>query len=186
VVPPGFPEVPETAYPVDPTDPTKPGTEVPTVPHIPGTTPVTPDPENPGTFIPLTPVDPEDPSKGYEVPPVPTDPTKDTPIVYVEDNKQLASVTIVDESTGNTISTFFEQGKPGFKVGINTDEKLAELTKAGYTVTSDEYNDSDKVYDKDDNVDQSWTIKVTPRIEPVDPTNPPKPGEPVDPTDPNS
>ncbi|HEM5123547.1 TPA: YSIRK-type signal peptide-containing protein [Streptococcus suis] len=190
VVPPGFPEVPETAYPVDPTDPTKPGTEVPTVPHIPGTTPVTPDPENPGKFIPLTPVDPEDPSKGYEVPPVPTDPTKDTPIVYVEDNKQLASVTIVDESTGNTISTFFEQGKPGFKVGINTDEKLKELTKAGYIVTSDEYNDSDKVYDKDDNVDQSWTIKVTPRIEPVDPADPntptPKPGEPVDPTDPNS
>ncbi|HFR3692742.1 TPA: MucBP domain-containing protein [Streptococcus suis] len=190
VVPPGFPEVPETAYPVDPTDPTKPGTEVPTVPHIPGTTPVTPDPENPGTFIPLTPVDPEDPSKGYEVPPVPTDPTKDTPIVYVEDNKQLASVTIVDESTGNTISTFFEQGKPGFKVGINTGEKLAELTKAGYTVTSDNYNDSEKVYDKDDNVDQSWTIKVTPRIEPVDPTDPntptPVPGQPVDPTDPNS
>ncbi|MFH0396507.1 GEVED domain-containing protein [Streptococcus sp. A34] len=190
VVPPGFPEVPETAYPVDPEDPTKPGTEVPSVPHIPGTTPVTPDPENPGTFIPLTPVDPEDPSKGYEVPPVPTDPTKDTPIVYVEDNKQLASVTIVDESTRNTISTFFEQGKPGFTVGINTDEKLAELTKAGYTVTSDNYNDSEKVYDKDDNVDQSWTITVTPRIEPVDPTDPntptPKPGEPVDPTDPNS
>ncbi|HFI0666389.1 TPA: YSIRK-type signal peptide-containing protein [Streptococcus suis] len=186
VVPPGFPEVPETAYPVDPTDPTKPGTEVPTVPHIPGTTPVTPDPENPGTFIPLTPVDPEDPSKGYEVPPVPTDPTKDTIIVYVEDTKQLAIVTIVDESTGKTLETLVEQGKTGFKVGINTDEKLAELTKAGYTVTSDEYNDSDKVYDKDDNVDQSWTIKVTPRIEPVDPTNPPKPGEPVDPTDPNS
>ncbi|MGV2999390.1 mucin-binding protein [Streptococcus suis] len=186
VVPPGFPEVPETAYPVDPEDPTKPGTEVPTVPHIPGTTPVTPDPENPGKFIPLTPVDPEDPSKGYEVPPVPTDPTKDTPIVYVEDNKQLASVTIVDESTGNTISTFFEQGKPGFTVGIKTDEKLAELAKAGYVVTSDDYNDSEKVYDKDDNVDQSWTIKVTPRIEPVDPTNPPKPGEPVDPNDPNS
>ncbi|MGQ7393515.1 mucin-binding protein [Streptococcus suis] len=193
VVPPGLPDVPEIpdmVYPVDPKDPTKPGTEIPTIPHIPGTTPVTPDPENPGKFIPLTPVDPEDPSKGYEVPPVPTDPTKDTPIVYVEDNKQLASVTIVDESTGNTISTFFEQGKPGFNVGINTDAKLAELAKAGYVVTSDEYNDSVKVYDKDDNVDQSWTIKVTPRIQPVDPTDPntptPKPGEPVDPTDPNS
>ncbi|ESV55553.1 mucus-binding protein [Streptococcus agalactiae LMG 14747] len=190
VVPPGFPEVPDMVYPVDPEDPTKPDTEVPTVPHIPGTTPVTPDPENPGSFIPLTPVDPEDPSKGYVVPPVPTDPTKDTPIVYVEDNKQLASVTIVDESTGNTISTFFEQGKPGFTVGINTDEKLAELIKAGYTVTSDDYNDSAKVYDKDDNVDQAWTITVTPRIEPVDPTDPntptPVPGQPVDPTDPNS
>ncbi|MFH0384586.1 YSIRK-type signal peptide-containing protein [Streptococcus sp. A18] len=190
VVPPGFPEVPPTVYPVDPKDPTKPGTDVPTVPNVPGTTPVTPDPENPGKFIPLTPVDPEDPNKGYTVPPVPTDPTKDTPIVYVEDNKQLASVTIVDESTGQTISTFFEQGKPGFTVGINTADKLAELAKAGYTVTSDDYNDSAKVYDKDDNVDQAWTIKVTPRIEPVDPTDPntptPKPGEPVDPTDPNS
>ncbi|NQP65290.1 YSIRK-type signal peptide-containing protein [Streptococcus suis] len=189
VVPPGFPEVPEIVYPVDPEDPTKPGTDVPTVPHIPGTTPVTPDPENPGKFIPLTPVDPEDPSKGYEVPPVPTDPTKDTIIVYVEDTKQLAIVTIVDESTGKTLETLVEQGKTGTTVGINTADKLAELQKAGYIVTSDEYNDSAKVYDNDNNVNQ-WTIKVTPRIEPVDPTDPntptPKPGEPVDPTDPNS
>ncbi|NQN51235.1 YSIRK-type signal peptide-containing protein, partial [Streptococcus suis] len=190
VVPPGFPDVPSTVYPVDPEDPTKPGTDVPTVPYIPGTTPVTPDPENPGKSIPLTPVDPEEPSKGYVVPPVPTDPTKDTPIIYVEDNKQLATVSIVDESTGNTITTFFEQGKPGMTVGIDTAAKLAELAKAGYDVTSDEYNDSTKVYDKDDNVDQSWVIKVTQRVVPVDPTDPntptPKPGEPVDPTDPNS
>ncbi|HEO8607632.1 TPA: MucBP domain-containing protein [Streptococcus suis] len=190
VVPPGFPEVPTIVYPVDPEDPTKPGTEVPTIPYIPGTTPVTPDPEKPGKTIPLQPVDPEDPSKGYVVPPVPTDPTKDTPIIYVEDNKQLATVTIVDETTGATLATFFEQGKPGMNVGIDTAAKLAELAKAGYDVTSDEYNDSTKVYDKDDNVDQSWVIKVTQRVVPVNPTDPntptPKPGEPVDPTDPNS
>ena len=187
-VPEGFevPKVEKPQYPNDPTDPTKPGTPTTVIPHVPGTTPKDPNGN------PLKPVDPNDPSKGY-VPPTPETPTEDTEITYEKDT-QKAKVTYVVEGTGTVLHTDNLEGKSGEPIDYSTVAKLAELKALGYDLVSDGFTTAtDKNYDKDTKVDQSFVVTVKPHVEPikpVDPENPndpnkPKPGEPIDPKNPD-
>ena len=187
-VPEGFevPKVEKPQYPNDPTDPTKPGTPTTVIPHVPGTTPKDPNGN------PLKPVDPNDPSKGY-VPPTPENPTEDTEITYEKDT-QKAKVTYVVEGTGTVLHTDNLEGKSGEPIEYSTVAKLAELKALGYDLVTDGFTTAtDKNYDKDTKVDQSFVVTVTPHVEPikpVDPENPndpnkPKPGQPIDPNNPD-
>ncbi|MDK7204050.1 LPXTG cell wall anchor domain-containing protein, partial [Streptococcus sp. UMB1203] len=187
-VPEGFeePKLDKPQYPNDPTDPTKPGTPTTVIPHVPGTTPKDPNGN------PLKPVDPNDPSKGY-VPPTPENPTEDTQITYEKDT-QKAKVTYVVEGTGTVLHTDNLEGKSGEPIEYSTVAKLAELKKLGYDLVSDGFTTAtDKNFDKDTKVDQSFVVTVTPHVEPikpVDPENPndpnkPKPGQPIDPKNPD-
>ncbi len=187
-VPEGFevPKVEKPQYPNDPTDPTRPGTQTTVIPHVPGTTPKDPNGN------PLKPVDPNDPSKGY-VPPTPENPTEDTQITYEKDT-QKAKVTYVVEGTGTVLHTDNLEGKSGEPIEYSTVAKLAELKALGYDLVSDGFTTAtDKNYDKDTKVDQSFVVTVKPHVEPikpVDPENPndpnkPKPGDPIDPKNPD-
>ena len=187
-VPGGFevPNIDKPQYPNDPKDPTKPGTPTTVIPHVPGTTPKDPNGN------PLKPVDPNDPSKGY-VPPTPTTPTEDTQITYEKDT-QKAKVTYVVEGTGTVLHTDNLEGKSGEPIEYSTVAKLLELKALGYDLVTDGFTTAtDKNYDKDTKVDQSFVVTVKPHLEPlkpVDPENPndpnkPKPGQPIDPNNPD-
>ena len=187
-VPEGFevPNIDKPQYPNDPTDPTKPGTPTTVIPHVPGTTPKDPNGN------PLKPVDPNDPSKGY-VPPTPENPTEDTEITYEKDT-QKATVTYVVEGTGTVLHTDNLEGKSGEPIEYSTVAKLAELKALGYDLVTDGFTTAtDKNYDKDTKVDQSFVVTVKAHVEPlkpVDPENPndpnrPKPGQPIDPNNPD-
>ena len=187
-VPEGFevPKVEKPQYPNDPTDPTKPGTPTTVIPHVPGTTPKDPNGN------PLKPVDPNDPTKGY-VPPTPENPTEDTEITYEKDT-QKAKVTYVVEGTGTVLHTDNLEGKSGEPIEYSTVAKLLELKALGYDLVTDGFTTAtDKNYDKDTKVDQSFVVTVKPHVEPlkpVDPENPndpnkPKPGQPIDPNNPD-
>ncbi|MBT1048449.1 YSIRK-type signal peptide-containing protein [Streptococcus macedonicus] len=187
-VPEGFeePKLDKPQYPNDPTDPTKPGTPTTVIPQVPGTTP------KDSNGNPLKPVDPNDPSKGY-VPPTPENPTEDTVINYEKDS-QKATVTYVVEGTGTVLHTDNLEGKSGETIGYSTVAKLAELKALGYDLVTDGFTTAtDKNFDKDTKVDQSFVVTVKPHVEPikpVDPENPndpnkPKPGDPIDPNNPD-
>jgi len=177
-------------YPNDPSDPTKiadssvPG--YPVIDFLPGYTPK----DHMGN--PLKPVDPNDPSKGY-VPPTPENPTEDTVITYEKDS-QKATVTYVVEGTGTVLHTDNLEGKSGEPIDYSTVAKLAELKALGYDLVTDGFTTAtDKNFDKDTKVDQSFVVTVKPHVEPikpVDPENPndpnkPKPGDPIDPNNPD-
>ena len=187
-VPEGFeePKLDKPQYPNDPTDPTKPGTPTTVIPQVPGTTP------KDSNGNPLKPVDPNDPSKGY-VPPTPENPTEDTVITYEKDS-QKATVTYVVEGTGTVLHTDNLEGKSGEPIDYSTVAKLAELKALGYDLVTDGFTTAtDKNFDKDTKVDQSFVVTVKPHVEPikpVDPENPndpnkPKPGDPIDPNNPD-
>ena len=187
-VPEGFevPKLEKPQYPNDPKDPTKPGTPTKPIPHVPGTTPKDPNGN------PLKPVDPNDPTKGY-VPPTPENPTEDTQITYEKD-EQKATVTYVVEGTNTVLHTDELKGRSGEPIEYSTVAKLLELKALGYDLVSDGFTTAtDKNYDKDAKVDQSFVVTVKPHVEPlkpVDPENPndpnkPKPGDPIDPNNPD-
>ena len=177
-------------YPNDPIDPTKiadssvPG--YPVIDFLPGYTPK----DHMGT--PLVPVDPDDRTKGY-IPPIPSDIGKDTTITYTADS-QKATVTYVVEGTGTVLHTDNLEGKSGEPIDYSTVAKLAELKALGYDLVTDGFTTAtDKNFDKDTKVDQSFVVTVKPHVEPikpVDPENPndpnkPKPGDPIDPNNPD-
>lgn len=156
------------------------------IPYVPGTTPKDPNGN------PLKPVDPNDPSKGY-VPPTPENPTEDTQITYEKDT-QKAKVTYVVEGTGTVLHTDNLEGKSGEPIEYSTVTKLAELKALGYDLVTDGFTTAtDKNYDKDTKVDQSFVVTVKSHVEPikpVDPENPndpnkPNPGDPIDPKNPD-
>ncbi|NVH35467.1 YSIRK-type signal peptide-containing protein [Streptococcus thermophilus] len=177
-------------YPNDPIDPTKiadssvPG--YPVIDFLPGYTPK----DHMGT--PLVPVDTDDRTKGY-IPPIPSDIGKDTTITYTADT-QKATVTYVVEGTGTVLHTDNLEGKSGEPIDYSTVAKLAELKALGYDLVTDGFTTAtDKNFDKDTKVDQSFVVTVKPHVEPikpVDPENPndpnkPKPGDPIDPNNPD-
>ncbi|EWM59451.1 mucin-binding protein [Streptococcus thermophilus] len=177
-------------YPNDPSNPTKIADssvpDYPVIAFIPGYTPE----DHMGT--PLVPVDPDDRTKGY-IPPTPSDIGKDTTITYTADT-QKATVTYVVEGTGTVLHTDNLEGKSGEPIDYSTVAKLAELKALGYDLVTDGFTTAtDKNFDKDTKVDQSFVVTVKPHVEPikpVDPENPndpnkPKPGDPIDPNNPD-
>ena len=163
------------------------------IPHIPGTIPQVPqDPTKPvdpkiNSLVPLEPIDPKNPSKGYGVPSVPTNPTANTPVNYVKEG-QKAITNFVDNNGKVVSDPVVDQGDSGSKFTKDQEvaDKIKELVKKGYVVTSNDYPsaDTDRVFDNDKDKDQVFNVKVTPLIVPTDPNSPDKPMVPTDPTKP--
>ncbi|WP_259707881.1 mucin-binding protein [Weissella cibaria] len=201
VFPEGTENVPSDpiTYPNDPDNPGNPlepgqgtpdtpgDTDNPTVPYVPGFTPQGPD----GT--PLEPVDPDNPSAGYWPPKTPTDnPGGDTTITYTA-NEQKATVTFIDDTTGDTLQVVDLTGKSDKTDAYRTATDIATYERAGYVLVSDDYPMDGVVYDRVDDEDQPFTVhlkQVTITVEPNDPkdsgTDIFTPGDPVDPSDPSS
>ena len=140
-----IPNVPTPNYTNDPTDPTK---VVPDEP-VPAITGKTPDKTS------VTPVDP----------------TKDTPVVYKDNevpatpNSQKAVVNFIDVNTGKLIKTSgILSGRPGEDINklYSSAEVIKQLEEAGYEVVYNAFDGDGvtKYFDDDDNTTQQFTVAL--------------------------
>ena len=140
-----IPNVPTPSYTNDPTDPTK---VVPNEP-VPAITGKTPDKTS------VTPVDP----------------TKDTPVVYKNNevpatsNSQKAVVNFIDVNTGKLIKTSgILSGRPGEDINklYSSAEVIKQLEEAGYEVVYNAFDGDGvtKYFDNDDNTTQQFTVAL--------------------------
>ncbi|WP_270276178.1 mucin-binding protein [Weissella confusa] len=195
------PDNPGGYVPGEPTDPTDPDSEkTPSIPYVPGYTPHGPNGD------PLVPVDPDNPSSGYyppatpgspinpgdpNSPTVPGDPGTDTPIIY-EANKQYATITFIDDTTGKTLTVDAIAGPSNSTSSYSTADKIKAYEAAGYVYVSDNYP-KDFAFDNDDQTTQAYEVHLTHAIKTLDPSTPGdpstpiyEPGDPIDPNDPSS
>ncbi len=174
-------EIPNTQKPTyknNPNDPTV-GGETP-IPEIPEGYEIKPKQDVPG-FNP----------EGKVV--TPPKPGEDTRIVLVKVNQKV-TVTYIVEGISTVLHTDNLEGKSGEPINYSTTAKLTELKQSGYNLVSDGFTTAtDKNYDNNPKVDQSFLVTVAKTI-PVTPTTPqnpnedpqnPKPGDPIDPKNPN-
>ena len=174
-------EIPNTQKPTyknNPNDPTV-GGETP-IPEIPDGYEIKPNQDVPG-FNP----------EGKVV--TPPKPGEDTRIVLVKVNQKV-TVTYIVEGTSTVLHTDNLEGKSGEPINYSTTAKLTELKQSGYNLVSDGFTTAtDKNYDNNPKVDQSFLVTVAKTV-PVTPTTPqnpnedpqnPKPGDPIDPKNPN-
>ena len=177
----GGSEIPNTQKPTyknNPNDPTV-GGETP-IPEIPDGYEIKPKQDVPG-FNP----------EGKVV--TPQQPGEDTRIVLVKVNQKV-TVTYIVEGTSTVLHTDNLEGKSGEPINYSTKAKLTELKQGGYNLVSDGFTTAtDKNYDNNSKIDQSFLVTVTKTI-PVTPTAPknsnedpqnPKSGDPIDPKNPN-
>ncbi|WP_262334310.1 mucin-binding protein [Lactobacillus paragasseri] len=140
-----IPNVPTPSYTNDSTDPTK---VVPDEP-VPAITGKTPDKTS------VTPVDP----------------TKDTPVVYKDNevpatpNSQKAVVNFIDVNTGKLIKTSgILSGRPGEDINklYSSAEVIKQLEEAGYEVVYNAFDGDGvtKYFDDDDNTTQQFTVAL--------------------------
>ncbi|MCE2135781.1 hypothetical protein GPU20_09055, partial [Streptococcus thermophilus] len=89
---------------------------------------------------------------------------------------QKATVTYVVEGTGTVLHTDNLEGKSGEPIDYSTVAKLAELKALGYDLVTDGFTTAtDKNFDKDTKVDQSFVVTVKPHVEPIKPVDPENP-----------
>ena len=160
-------DAPDTIkYPNNPNDPTKPGdfSKV-VIPYVDGYVPKY-------NGVELTPVDPADPSKGYKVPDNfdPTDKFGKTPIQYAP-GIQKATVNFVSVDAAGKETPLDEKfnitdlsGKAGTQIPEDKIQARLDVLKSmGYTVQENPF-DQDPTFDSDSDKDQSFTIKLTPKV----------------------
>ena len=160
-------DAPDTIkYPNNPNDPTKPGdfSKV-VIPYVDGYVPKY-------NGVELTPVDPADPSKGYKVPDNfnPTDNFSKTPIQYAP-GIQKATVNFVSVDAAGKETPLDEKfnitdlsGKAGTQIPEDKIQARLDVLKSmGYTVKENPF-DQDPTFDSDSDKDQSFTIKLTPKV----------------------
>ena len=173
-----IPNTPKTTYKNNPNNPTV-GGETP-IPEIPDGYEIKPNQDVPG-FNP----------EGKVV--TPQQPGEDTRIVLVKVNQKV-TVTYIVEGTSTVLHTDNLEGKFGEPINYSTTAKLTELKQGGYNLVSDGFTTAtDKNYDNNSKIDQSFLVTVTKTIPvtPTDPKNPnedpqnPKSGDPIDPKNPN-
>lgn len=160
-------DAPDTIkYPNNPNDPTKLGdfSKV-VIPYVDGYVPKY-------NGVELTPVDPANPSKGYKVPDNfdPTDKFGKTPIQYAPGiQKATVKFVSVDKDGKETpLDSKFDitdlSGKAGTKIPEDKIQARIDVLKSmGYTVEENPF-DQDPSFDSDSNKDQSFTIKLTPKV----------------------
>ena len=160
-------DAPDTIkYPNNPNDPTKLGdfSKV-VIPYVDGYVPKY-------NGVELTPVDPADPSKGYKVPDNfdPTDKFGKTPIQYAP-GIQKATVNFVSVDAAGKETPLDEKfnitdlsGKAGTQIPEDKIQARLDVLKSmGYTVQENPF-DQDPTFDSDSDKDQSFTIKLTPKV----------------------
>ncbi|MFU2203987.1 mucin-binding protein [Streptococcus hyovaginalis] len=94
-------------------------------------------------------------------------------VIYTPDT-QKATISYVDETTGETITVDEVTGDTDSPIGYTTADRIKALEEQGYELVTDGYP-TDSVYDKDGNVDQNFTVTLRPKQVPVDPTDPTNP-----------
>ncbi|HFI0307115.1 TPA: YSIRK signal domain/LPXTG anchor domain surface protein, partial [Streptococcus suis] len=94
-------------------------------------------------------------------------------VIYTPDT-QKATISYVDETTGETITVDEVTGDTDSPIGYTTADRIKALEEQGYELVTDGYP-TDSVYDKDGNVDQNFTVTLRQKQVPVDPTNPTNP-----------
>ncbi|MFV8212532.1 mucin-binding protein [Streptococcus pluranimalium] len=94
-------------------------------------------------------------------------------VIYTPDT-QKATITYIDETTGETITVDEVTGDTDSPIGYTTEDRIKALEEQGYELVTDGYP-TDSVYDKDVNVDQNFTVTLRQKQVPVDPTNPTNP-----------
>ena len=137
-----IPNVPTPQYPTDPTDPSKVTPNEP-VPSIPGLTP--------------------------EVPTVtPTDPGKNTPVKYSQTVN--ATVTYIDDVTGESLKTDSLSGLEGVKSDYSTKSSIDGYEAQGYKVVSDNFPKGGYTFSVEGTHD--FTVHLTHTTSPVNPDHP--------------
>ncbi|MGQ7396344.1 mucin-binding protein [Streptococcus suis] len=94
-------------------------------------------------------------------------------VIYTPDT-QKATITYIDETTGETITVDEVTGDTDSPIGYTTADRIKALEEQGYELVTDGYP-ADSVYDKDGNVDQNFTVTLRQKQVPVDPTDPTNP-----------
>ncbi|HFI0447614.1 TPA: Rib/alpha-like domain-containing protein, partial [Streptococcus suis] len=94
-------------------------------------------------------------------------------VIYTPDT-QKATITYIDETTGETITVDEVTGDTDSPIGYTTLDRIKALEEQGYELVTDGYP-TDSVYDKDGNVDQNFTVTLRQKQVPVDPTDPTNP-----------
>ncbi|MDG4515216.1 MucBP domain-containing protein, partial [Streptococcus suis] len=94
-------------------------------------------------------------------------------VIYTPDT-QKATITYIDETTGETITVDEVTGDTDSPIGYTTEDRIKALEEQGYELVTDGYP-ADSVYDKDGNVDQNFTVTLRQKQVPVDPTDPTNP-----------
>ena len=102
-------------------------------------------------------------------------------VVNYAADKQKASVTYIDDTTGKSLKVDNLDGVTNAKSGYTTKSAIDTYTSLGYTLVSDDTNGAEVVFDNDDAVDQAFTVHLGHGTITVTPENPGKPGEPINP-----
>ncbi|KRN90323.1 cell surface protein [Ligilactobacillus ceti DSM 22408] len=113
-----------------------------------------------------------------------TDKDQTIEVIYHADD-QKATVTYVDDTTGETISVENLTGKTGTTSDYRTKATIEALEKKGYKLISDDYPANGVVFDSDTNKDQQFTVHLEHLTKVVTPDDPGNPDEPINPEDPN-
>ncbi|PIO87420.1 MBG domain-containing protein [Loigolactobacillus backii] len=173
ITPPNGGSETDVPYPNDPDNPGKVTTPTtPIVPSEPGETPVGPNGD------PLTPS-----GDGYLPPAVPVDPGTDTSITYTKDD-QTATVTYIDDDTGQVLTSDSLTGKSGATISYSTAAKIASYTQKGYQLVSDGFSGT-PVFDDNTTATQNFEVHFKQGQATATPANPGTPGAPVDSTNPD-
>ena len=103
-------------------------------------------------------------------------------VTYTADT-QHATVTYIDEVTGEQLSVDQIDGDSNTKSNYTTDAKIADYEKQGYKFASSNFPDDGLTFDTDDDKSQDYTVKFTHDTTKTD--TPQTPGTPIDPKNPN-
>ncbi|COJ42762.1 MucBP domain protein [Streptococcus pneumoniae] len=103
-------------------------------------------------------------------------------MTYTADT-QHATVTYIDEVTGEQLSVDQIDGDSNTKSNYTTDAKIADYEKQGYKFASSNFPDDGLTFDTDDDKSQDYTVKFTHDTTKTD--TPQTPGTPIDPKNPN-
>ncbi|MDV0430933.1 KxYKxGKxW signal peptide domain-containing protein, partial [Lactiplantibacillus sp. DA1] len=99
-------------------------------------------------------------------------------------NTETATVTYVDQTTGQTIKTIPLQGAYGTTDAYTTADKIAAYENAGYELVSSTFPTAGVVYDADGTV-KTYTVTLKHKFVTVTPDNPGTPGQVIDPANPD-
>ena len=103
-------------------------------------------------------------------------------VTYTPD-KQKATVTYIDQTTGKQLTIDSLIGVTNAKSGYTTAGKIKQYVASGYALVSDSTNGKEIIYDNDDAVDQAYTVILKHTYTTVDPKNPGTPGQTIPGTD---
>ncbi|MET3557499.1 hypothetical protein ABID29_000609, partial [Streptococcus rupicaprae] len=94
-------------------------------------------------------------------------------VIYTPD-AQKATVTYIDETTGENLEVADLTGVTDAKIDYSTADRIAHYEKLGYELVADNFP-ADVAYDKDGNVTQEFTVVLKQRVETVTPDKPVNP-----------